>query len=97
MTASLELLKEIERRRVGARLTQAALASRLGVTQGHYSKVVGRIIPLSSRLAESMGEWIEADRTERRAVADDEEIAELARSIQTDARRLALLIRQSGG
>lgn len=96
MATSVKLLKEVERRRVGAKLTQAALAASLGVTQGHYSKVVGEIVPLSPGLAERMGEWLETARPERRDLEDHQEISALARSIQSDARRLAQLVRNAG-
>lgn len=41
-----------------ARLSQAAVARALGVTQGHYSKVVSNRAPLTERLKEHMESWL---------------------------------------
>lgn len=96
MTASERLLREVEIMRASRGLTQAALASRLGVSQAHYSKVVGRIVPLSTGLAERVRSWVDENASGTRLSHSSAEMEELARSIRRDARRLAHLLRASG-
>lgn len=48
---------EVARRRLGR--SQAELAAALGITQGHYSKVVKGRVPLSPALEGRMKEWLE--------------------------------------
>lgn len=95
MSASTNLLMDVERKRAEARLTQHAVARALGVSQAHYSKVVGRIVNLSPSLAERMQHWLASDSSEREIVVTENEIEALARSIRADARRLAQLVRNS--
>ena len=97
MTASATLLRDVERKRSVERLTQTALAEQLGVSQPHYSKVVGGIVPLSADLAERMARWLASSAPLPRISRKYDEIDELARSIRADARRLSQLIRATGG
>ncbi len=48
---------EVARRRLGR--SQAEIATALGITQGHYSKVVKGRVPLSPALEGRMKEWLE--------------------------------------
>ena len=50
---------EAVRRRLGLR--QAEVATALGVTQGHYSKVANARTPLAKDLAERMSNWVDAN------------------------------------
>lgn len=97
MTASATLLRDVERKRSVERLTQTALAEQLGVSQPHYSKVVGGIVPLSADLAERMARWLASSAPLPRTSRKYDEIDELARSIRADARRLSQLIKATGG
>lgn len=49
-----DLLEEVEELRLALRLSQAELAEKLGVSQGHYSKVRARHVPLTPKLATQM-------------------------------------------
>jgi transcriptional regulator with XRE-family HTH domain len=97
MTASPNLLRDVERKRSLERLTQTALAARLEISQAHYSKVVGGIVPLSSSLAARMAEWLGPDAKSPAISRRFDEIDELARSIRADARRLSQLIKAASG
>lgn len=70
---------ESARRRVGKSQTQ--IAAQLGVTQGHYSKVVKGRVPLSPALASRMTEWLESNRQLVTADAGAHRMRELATSI----------------
>ncbi|WP_156843245.1 helix-turn-helix domain-containing protein [Novosphingobium aquimarinum] len=45
-----EVIHEIERIRLAARISQAEISLTLGVTQGHYSKVINGKAELSLKL-----------------------------------------------
>lgn len=51
------LVDEMEERRLDAGLSQTALAARLGISQPHYSKVVGGVVTLTGDLADRMAAW----------------------------------------
>ncbi len=53
-----ELIHDVERIRLAARILQAEISLILGVTQGHYSKVINGKAELSTKLQERMQDWI---------------------------------------
>lgn len=96
-SASDKLLQAIEEWRASRRLTQASVAHRLGVSQAHYSKVVGGIVPLSDALAARMRDLIAGTGAVSGTRATMDEATRLSQSIQRDARRLVHLIRNGVG
>ncbi|WP_030540852.1 helix-turn-helix transcriptional regulator [Sphingobium sp. DC-2] len=54
------VIHEIERVRLAARISQTEISQILGVTQGHYSKVINGKADLSRKLEERMRSWIGA-------------------------------------
>ena len=75
------------------RLTQGALAARLEISQAHYSKVIGGIVPLSEALSQRMTHWLSSSAIASGRPSNYSEIDELARSIKADARRLSQLVK----
>ena len=53
-----DVLRFLEAARRDSGLTQSAVARDLGMTQGHYSKVVRGIAPLSLRLGGRIEKWL---------------------------------------
>lgn len=100
MTDVRRLLEE-ERLRAG--LTQRALALALGVTQPHYSKVVGGVVPLTGELAARMSAWMEnkapvpagQSRPHLSGTRADR-ARRLALSIARDLRELSAILRVDG-
>lgn len=86
----------LEERRLDLGLTQFAVARELGITQPHYSKVMGRVANLAPELQERITRWL-ADRpplhTKRK---HDEELLVLTRAIERNSRRLAVLLSRQG-
>jgi transcriptional regulator with XRE-family HTH domain len=81
---------EHARRQLG--LGQADLAKILGMTQGHYSKVVRRKVPLSSKLEDSMRVWLDANGVANNVEGGSElRMRELAASIRTQCIELMQL------
>jgi transcriptional regulator with XRE-family HTH domain len=84
-----DVLESIERVRHARRLSQKAIADALGVTQGHYSKAVRGLVPLSVKLEVQIQAWIERNG---RMPGEDDRVArrmgELAASIQAQCMEL---------
>ena len=91
-----KILDDIEDRRLRLGLTQLAVARRLGITQPHYSKVVGRTATLPDDLAQRMRAWTKEQTVPERAREGDREMLELTRSIERQSKRLATLLAQQG-
>ena len=91
-----EILDDIEDVRLRLGLTQFAVARELGITQPHYSKVVGRAAILSEDLAQRMRAWTKDQAIAARAKKGDREMIELTRSIERQSKRLATLLAQQG-
>lgn len=53
-----ELLAAVEAERIRDRLSQRDVAIALGMTQGHFSKVVRGLVPISARAADRMRVWL---------------------------------------
>lgn len=91
-----KILDDIEDVRLRLGLTQLAVARRLGITQPHYSKVVGRTATLPDALAQRMLAWTKTQTVQARAEEGDREMLELTRSIERQSKRLATLLAQHG-
>lgn len=91
-----EFLDRVEQRRLDAGLTQAAAAQSLGITQPHYSKVVGGVAALTPGLEERLRIWLEKDLPVGQDLArrrdERARIKELSRSIQRNVRELNALV-----
>ncbi|GMN04510.1 hypothetical protein [Erythrobacter sp. MTPC3] len=85
-----ELIDKVENRRKAEGLSQSGLASVFEVSQGHYSKVSGGLVPAGKKLRLRMNEWLSGPTIRSRPVS---ELEELAKSIQRDTRRLMQLLR----
>lgn len=90
------ILDNIEDVRLRLGLTQLAVARPLGITQPHYSKVVGRTASLPDDLAQRMLAWTQEQELPPRSEDDDREMLELTRSIERQSKRLATLLAQQG-
>ena len=91
-----KILDDIEDVRMRLGLTQLAVARPLGITQPHYSKVVGRAVALPDDLAQRMARWTKDQTVEEPAKNGDREMLELTRSIERQSKRLATLLAQQG-
>ena len=89
---------EAVRLRLGLR--QSDVANAIGVTQGHYSKLVNRRTPLAHGLAKRLDAWVDSNSAPDEAQADTltHRIAALADSIQRQCTELLQLtaLRRSG-
>jgi transcriptional regulator with XRE-family HTH domain len=56
--AVTDIVGALERVRRQRRISQTALANSLEVTQGHYSKVVRGVVPLSGKMAKRVDAWL---------------------------------------
>ncbi len=91
------VVDEVERRRLDAGLSQKAVAARLGITQSHYSKVVGGVVTLTESLTALMTDWLNANPAPAMLSSDSSrQIRELSRSIERDIRRLNNLLSAEG-
>ena len=90
MTVLIDRAEAI-RQRLGMRQIEAAKI--LGVTQGHYSKVVNRRTPLAPDLSERLSAWVESNSSPEEAQVDTltHRIAALADSIQRQCAELLQL------
>lgn len=95
--AMSEIIDEVERRRLESGLSQAAVAMRLGISQPHYSKVVGGVVALTDHLVGLMAAWLKANPV---AVVHDgdrrDRIRMLSRSIERDLRQLNRMLAEEG-
>lgn len=91
-----KVLDDIEDIRLRLGLTQLAVAGPLGITQPHYSKVVGRAVALPDDLAQRMLAWTKEQKVEPLTEGGNREMLELTRSIERQSKRLATLLAQHG-
>lgn len=54
----VDLIGEMEVRRQALHLSQDEVAARIGVSQGHYSKIIKGKAPLTPKMAERMTGWL---------------------------------------
>lgn len=91
----MDLILRLEARRSELGLTQLAVATSLGVSQPHYSKIIGGIVPLTDRRADEIESWLRAHvGTDRVTVGREANvrIRQLARSIEKQLRELNHLL-----
>jgi transcriptional regulator with XRE-family HTH domain len=88
-----DLLATIEAARFRGRLSQSEVARVLGVTQGHYSKVIMRRVPLTAGLCERMEAWLERQEAPLELNPAAERIHELVSSIRRECIELMHLVR----
>lgn len=54
-----DLISEVENLRQSKRMSQAEVARQMGVSQGQYSKVIARRVPLAAKMTVRMRSWLE--------------------------------------
>ncbi|GEM71955.1 MAG: hypothetical protein GY736_08935 [Sphingomonas sp.] len=92
-----DLLDQVETRRLALAISQKTVAERLGITQPHYSKVVGRLVVLTPRMEEAMRGWLDDVPTPPATLGPRaSRIRSLTRSIQRQLRELNALVEQDG-
>lgn len=77
------LLMSLESARKARHLRQTELAEMLEVTQGHYSKVVKGVVPLSASLEIRIRKWIDAQGVQVDEQDRARRMKELANSIHS--------------
>lgn len=92
-----DVLEQVEERRIALGLSQKAVASRLAISQPHYSKVVGSLAALTPEMEDAMRQWLKglppaAVLSGPRAMR----IRTLTRSIRQQLRELNSLIEHEG-
>jgi transcriptional regulator with XRE-family HTH domain len=93
-----DLLGQIENRRLALGLSQGAVASRLSISQPHYSKIVRGIVPVTPAMAEALTAWLNstgrpASTAENRRSA---RIQKLTRSIERQLQELNSILIEDG-
>lgn len=97
------LLISMEEKRLRSGLTQGAVARIIGISQPHYSKVVGGLVPLAPELAKRVQAWVNAGSSRRGEATSASEtrlrnairIRELSRSIERQLREINSLLEPS--
>lgn len=87
----------LEDARAAARLSQAAMAKIIGVTQGHYSKVITGKVPLTEGLRDRMNAWLAAHPSPAGSADVPLRMQELAASIRRECIELMHLAGLAGG
>lgn len=97
--ATTDSISHVENVRRQLRKRQAEVARALGITQGHYSKVVSRRTPAGIDLSTRMATWAEAHDPTRDLPPEDvsARMAALANSIQAQCAELLTLASRSPG
>jgi transcriptional regulator with XRE-family HTH domain len=72
-----DLIAKTEARRRLMRLSQQELARDLGITQGHYSKLVRGHVPLASKAEVRLSAWLERSKLPDRESQERERLAGL--------------------
>lgn len=88
----MDLILSVEEARRARRMSQAQVAEALGITQGHYSKVVAARVALSARLAERMQAWLAKGRETTLGNDATRRIHSLAASIRHECMELMHLV-----
>ena len=95
----MDLIQRLEERRSELGLSQLAVATRIGVSQPHFSKIIGRIVPLTADRAREIEMWLAeppGECRERLGNAGSIRIRRLARSIEKQLRELNHLLDKEG-
>lgn len=91
MTDSIQAA-DVARRRL--RLRQGEVARELGITQGHYSKVLNRHAPLTHKLDQRIMEWLSSRAQPTDGDAASARMRDLAASIRGQCIELMHLVEQ---
>jgi transcriptional regulator with XRE-family HTH domain len=75
-------IARVEEARLSARLSQTRISQVLGITQGHYSKVVTDKVPLTEGLRSRMEDWLETQEGSAAGSDVAQRMQELAASIR---------------
>ena len=89
----------MENARLARRLTQRQVATELGISQPHYSKVMGGVVPLATALERKVVTWLDAASTVAPDIdtrTGDGRAYALMHSIQRQIRELASLLAVPG-
>lgn len=95
--AMIDLREQVEMTRLKVRLSQAQLALRLEVTQGHYSKVISGKVPLTDHLRLKMQTWLDTQPSSAAGPQATRRMLELVASIQRECMELMHLANLAGG
>ena len=91
-----DLIESVEEARLARGMTQAQLATSLGMSQPHYSKIANGSAKLTDEVAHRMQSWIEGGEAPP-SHEIGRQVRELTRSIQRQTRELAKLLRGQHG
>jgi len=88
----MDLMLSVDEARRARRMSQAEIAKALGITQGHFSKVLTKSVPLSAKLKVRMEVWLSDG--DHAAIGDvaSRRISELAMSIRRECMELMHLV-----
>jgi hypothetical protein len=84
----VDILISVEADRRARRLRQSEVALALQVSQGHYSKVMAGLVPLSRKLEKRMLAWMRAEGDAVATIGDGKRMRELAISIRDQCMEL---------
>ena len=84
----------MERARLERHLTQGAVASHLGITQPHYSKIVRGIVALTRDMHDKLDEWLSGNPPSPASKTD--EITRIAQRMERDMAKLNRLLAEDG-
>jgi transcriptional regulator with XRE-family HTH domain len=90
-------MARLEQARLAARMSQQQIAQKLGVSQGHYSKVVTARVPLGDVLRENVEAWLKTQIGDGTASDATKRMHELAASIRRECAELMQLAGVIGG
>lgn len=100
-----EILQHLEDRRVGTGLLQRDVAAALGITQPHYSKLVGGLVTLTPQMHEKIERWLDQIEPDMdagvRGIAksldtNGVEVRQLVRGLEAQVRSLKRLLNERG-
>lgn len=89
-----DVIERVEEARMEAKISQTALARSCGLSQGHYSKVVSKAVPLRPKTRANLEKWLDGLGSEAKYSEKTPIIAEmtsLAGSIRRECDRLIAL------
>jgi len=87
----VKIISSVENVRRDERMRQDELARLLGISQGHYSKVLAGKVPLSGKLENRISSWLDEQGRENKSDAKSHRIRELTNSIRAQCMELIQL------
>lgn len=88
----MDLILSVDEARRAKRMSQLEIADQLGISQGHYSKVLSRSVGLSAKLTVKMEDWLEVSGKEAIGSYASRRISQLAMSIRRECMELMHLV-----